>query len=70
MATTTTITAPASTPVAYILIADGDVDQVCETASDAARERRNLIALGCTVKIRRCAWINQDTIIDQIDGRV
>lgn len=53
---------------AFILIVDGSVDQVCETRADAQRERRDLIAMGCTVKTVVCPWDKQDDVIAKIEG--
>lgn len=35
----------------FVIIADDEVDQECETIELAKREKRDLVAMGCTVKI-------------------
>ncbi len=37
----------------YVLIADGTFDQICETSATANKEKRDLIKLGCEVKIKK-----------------
>lgn len=54
--------------LAYIIVCDGSVDQVCETRRDANREARELRQAGHTVSIRMTEWTNQDFIINQIEG--
>lgn len=36
----------------FMLIAGGEIDQVCETNAIAQREKRDLEKLGCVVKVR------------------
>ena len=45
---------------AYLIIADGSLDQICETKADAAREARDLKAMGCRVRVTTCPWDEQD----------
>lgn len=45
---------PATAP-AYVVVADGEVDQIVETVALADRERRDLEAMGCRVRIKVCA---------------
>lgn len=49
---------------AFIIIADGEFDQVCDNRSDAAIVRRELRGMGCTVRVVRCAWDEQDEVMD------
>lgn len=51
---------------AHIIIADGEVDQVCETAAQARKERRDLEGMGCTVKVKTCPWEDQNAVIDRM----
>lgn len=37
----------------FVIIADGEFDQVCVTYADAMREKRDLVDLGCEVSIKR-----------------
>jgi hypothetical protein len=55
----------------YVIIVDGDgFDQVCETAEDAKREKRDLERLGCTVKIKKVAdWKAADDLEDKMRAR-
>ena len=48
---------------AYIVFADGDLDQVCETYEDSRREQRDLREMGCTVTIHRVLWADQNAAI-------
>lgn len=45
---------------AYILYADGYLDQVCDTHEQAQKEKRDLVAMGCSVKILVVPWDKQD----------
>lgn len=36
----------------WVIVADGTFDQVCETRKDAAREAKDLMEMGCSVKIK------------------
>jgi len=56
------------TKTAYIIYADGSLDQVCETLADANREKRNLKDMGCKVRMYACAWEDQDSTIDKLEG--
>ena len=53
---------------AYLIIADGSLDQICETKADADREKRDLKAMGCNVRVYSCAWDEQDVVIDRVLG--
>jgi hypothetical protein len=35
----------------FVIIADGAADQICETKETAMKERADLIAMGCEVKV-------------------
>lgn len=52
------------TKQAYIIIADEEVDQVCETKVDAMRERKDLKAMGCSVSLLTVDWAAQDRAIE------
>lgn len=52
---------------AYIIVADNEVDQVCETKADAQREARDLRDMGCKVRIVECPWDQQDQVIDKFN---
>lgn len=53
------------TKTAHIIIADNEVDQVCETRSDALTEQRDLREMGCRVHILVCPWDEQDDYISE-----
>ena len=36
-----------------MIIADGTIDQICETKGTANKEKRDLENMGCTVKIKK-----------------
>ena len=48
---------------AYIVIADDKFVRVCTTSTDAGRERRDLMDMGCVVTIRRVSWADHDAAI-------
>ena len=52
--------------LAYILIADGEFDQVCESLVESNKQTDGLKALGCRVKVKVCPWAEQDSIIDKL----
>ena len=37
---------------AWMLIADGEIDQICDSEAEAKREAKDLRDLGCEVKIK------------------
>lgn len=51
---------------AYILVADGEFDQVCEDREQACEEKASLVAMGCTVKVKVCPWVDQDVVIGKL----
>ena len=53
--------------IAYLIIADGTLDQICETKADANREKRDLKAMGCRVRIKACPWADQDDEVALIE---
>ena len=53
---------------AYILIADGTLDQVCETNADARRERKDLQGMGCQVSVIMAPWSKQDKAIEMFEA--
>lgn len=53
----------------YVLIADGEVDQVCETKRDKDREVRDLRKMGCHVIAHAFAtWDSAQAFIDKKQG--
>jgi len=48
---------------AYLIIADGDLDQVCETREDARREANDLRMMGCDIVVHKCLWDDQNAVI-------
>ena len=53
---------------AYIILVEGDVDQVCETQKDATRETRDLRAMGVGhVRVVVCPWDDQDEMIERLE---
>ncbi len=52
---------------AYIIFADGSLDQICETKADANREKRDLKDMGCKVRMYTCAWEDQDEEVALIE---
>lgn len=46
----------------FAIIADGIFDQVCETKALAEKEKRDLIAMGCNVKIIKTTWQESDKL--------
>lgn len=47
----------------YVIIADGEFDQVCETKAQAAKEKRDLTAMGCTVRVKLVrSWDEADEL--------
>lgn len=55
------------TKTAYLIIADGMLDQLCETKADADREKRYLKSMGCRVRITACPWADQDEEVARIE---
>lgn len=53
---------------AFIILADGEVDQVCENRQTANKEKRDLIAMGCQVKIITCPWSEQGELLDVLES--
>ena len=37
----------------YMLITDDGIDQICETKATANKEKRDLVKMGCNVKIKQ-----------------
>ncbi len=63
-------------PAVFMLIADGECDQIVESNIVAQRERKDLIALGCTVRVRVFqrptlaeAWAAAEAYEDKLRGR-
>lgn len=44
----------------YALVTEYGLDQVCETRKDMVRERADLRAMGCTVKVR--SFVDWDSL--------
>jgi hypothetical protein len=42
---------------AWVILADGDVDQICYSEREARREKRDLEAMGYAVKIKAFATV-------------
>ena len=62
-----TTTAPKG-PV-FVIIADGDIDQMVETQAIANREKRDLEKMGCTVKIKKFEdWQQAEAFEDKQRG--
>jgi len=53
---------------AYIIIADGEVDQVCETQLGSVAVMSRLHAKGHSVYIVSAPWEKQDAVIDRLQG--
>ena len=52
------------TPVtAYIIVADGEVDQIASSKEVAMQERLDLKAMGCRVFVVACPWADQDRTV-------
>lgn len=52
----------------YVIVADGAFDQVCETKATALKEKRDLVKLGCEVKIKEFAtWAEVDAYEDKLN---
>ena len=51
---------------AYIIIADNEIDQICETVEDTLREQIDLIKMGCEVLIVTCPFDYQDAKCEEI----
>jgi hypothetical protein len=52
---------------AYIILASGVVDQICETKEDAFREASELRDMGERVKIVECPWDAQNIMVDKLE---
>ena len=54
----------------YVILADGEFDQVCETIADARRERKDLKKIGCTVRVVTCAdWSAVDALEQKLANK-
>lgn len=54
----------------YVIICDGNFDQVCESAKAMEREKRDLKRMGCTVKVKPVAtWSEANAIEDKMSAR-
>jgi len=52
----------------YVIIADGSFDQVCETKAQADKEKRDLVKMGCEVKVKPVAdWAAADALEDKLN---
>lgn len=50
----------------YMIIADGELDQVCETEATMKREKRDLQKMGCVVTVKRFAtWEELNAYADK-----
>lgn len=53
----------------YTLITEDGVDQHCETLAQANKEKRDLQALGCTVKIKKFnSWADAQAYEDKLNS--
>lgn len=55
---------------AYMLLNDGECDQICGSEKEAKREKKDLISLGCeNVKIKKFAtWAEAEAFEDKLRG--
>jgi hypothetical protein len=54
----------------YVIIADNEFDQICETEKDAIREKRDLKRMGCEVTIKKVAdWKEADELEERMQSR-
>ena len=53
---------------AYIIVADFEIDQICETRTDARREAKDLRDMGHVVRVITCEWDMQSDAIAMIEG--
>lgn len=51
---------------AYIITADGEFDQVCESIEAAKRELKWLRDRGMKARLIKCPWAEQDEIINNL----
>jgi hypothetical protein len=50
-----------TTPAAFVILADGAVDQIVGSRTEATREARDLRALGCAVTVKPFAtWLEAE----------
>lgn len=52
---------------AYIVTADGSLDQICETKDQANMVKKSLMQMGCRVKVLTCPWKDQDKAIEDFN---
>ncbi len=55
---------------AFMLINDGECDQICGSEAEAKRERKDLISMGCdNVRIKRFEnWADAEAFEDKMKG--
>ncbi len=52
----------------WVIVADGEIDQICETAASAAKEKRDLVRMGCTVRVKACKdWHEANAFVRKFD---
>jgi hypothetical protein len=52
----------------YVVIADGAFDQVCETKAQAEKEKRDLVRMGCEVRIKPVKdWAKVNALEDKMN---
>ena len=52
----------------YVIIADGSFDQVCETKAQAEKERRDLVRMGCEVRVKAVKdWTAAEALEDKMN---
>lgn len=53
----------------YVIIADGEFDQVVESKDQAKREKRDLTKMGCTVRLRPVnSWDEANALESKMRG--
>jgi hypothetical protein len=53
--------------LAYIIVTDDGIDQICESYLSAKREARDLRAMGRNVRVHTCPWLEQDSVVTAIE---
>lgn len=63
---TTNLDSPLPDFVAWVIIADEEIDKICGSLADAKRECKDLRAMGCTVKrIAFGTWAEAEAFADR-----
>ena len=54
---------------AWVIVADGEIDQIVGSEREAKREARDLREMGCTVKVRQFdSWHAAEDYADKVRG--